>query len=158
MRTTASALKARPPAWYWIVAILGIIWALLNVLAVVGEYLPQSFAGIAKENAPFPLTVNVLYRTSIVLAVGTCLIAEVGLLRRRSWSVQIFAASLAISLLGFALRYGYGALFAPPEWAYLITVPYLVFNGVVLSGRILLLWFSVASRDRGWIAEGAAAT
>ncbi len=157
MVTISSTGKTRAPAWYWIVAILGILWALLGIQAAVTEDLPGAVAGIAKENAPFPWIVNVVYRTSIILAVGACAIGEVGLLFRRPWSVQVFAASLAISVLGFALRYGYGALFAPPEWAYLITIPYLIFNGVILAGRILFLWFSVASRNRGWMAKGAAA-
>ena len=141
--------KLAVPLWYWIIAVVALLWNLLGCLFFAIEMFAQeaaieSFTDEQKEWArSTPGWIYAVY----ALAVSTGVLGSIGLLARQRWSVAMFAISLAAVLVQMI----YTMLIAGGLQAMGPTA--LIMPAVVIAIAAALLWISWFALKRGWLAS-----
>ena len=138
---------SRPPAWFWIVAVLGLLWELFGVamyLMHVGV-LPNSQEMSEAERSLMessPLWVTGLFAIGVFGgALGT-----LGLLLRRRWARPL----LILSLVAVILQFG-GWLLMTDALA-VVGPSVFVMPAIIVAVAILLVWLGNTGVKRGWLA------
>lgn len=135
------------PVWFWIVAILAVLWNLGGVYAY-WSHITLSDAALAT----YPEPVQKMYReipawanAAFAIAVFGGVAASLALVFRSKFSAALFGLSLAAVLVqafqAFVLANAISV--AGPSAA---TAPSLV-----ALFAIVLLWFSLMARGKGWL-------
>lgn len=138
------------PRWYWIVAVLALLWMLFGVLAFIMDPLTDEAAleqmGEAQRELfeSRPTWLFVVYG----IAVFTGLAGAIGLLMRRAWAVTAFAVSLVFVVVQF-----FYVLFVLDAIGRIGAAEAVPFPVVIVAIGAGLLWFSIAARQRGWIGR-----
>jgi CHASE2 domain-containing sensor protein len=99
--------KVKPPAWFWIVSVLALLWNLAGAMAYIGQaYMPDEVLAAMTEAE------RNLYENQPAWVTGAFAIAVWGgtlgcifLLLRKKWAKPVFIVSL-IGLIG-QLSYNY---------------------------------------------------
>ena len=137
---------ARPPTWFWIVAVLGLLWELFGVamyLMHVGV-LPNSGEMSEAERSLMessPIWVTALFAIGVFGgALGT-----LGLLLRKRWARPLLILSLAAVILQFG-----GWLLATDAIA-IIGPSVFAMPAVIVVVAILLAWLASIAVRRGWL-------
>lgn len=95
---------AKPPTWFWIVAVLFLLWNLIGCSMYVME-MTMSDAAYADAFGPELAAVRDVYPawglSGYALAVWGGLIAAILFVLRKSLSVPIFIFSLVMAVIGF---------------------------------------------------------
>lgn len=143
----SETLPVRPPAWYWIVAVIGLLFEAFGVwtyLISVGMLPPMEDTNAAAQAIAdaAPSWVTAVY----AIAVFAGLLGALGLLVRKRWA----RALLILSLVACLAQFGWwiflsGALEALGTST--LTVP--IFVMVVAA---LLAWFANHAVKRGWLS------
>lgn len=144
METTA---PPSPPRWYWIASILGLLWMLIGLMALVMD-LTTDEAGLAQMSE----AQRALYLArpawiigAYVIAIGSGLAGTIALVLRRAWAVPLLALSLVTALIQFGyVLFGMGGL----ETLGAASLPLPV--TVIVLGA-LLLWMAMKARRAGWL-------
>lgn len=141
--------NVKPPVWFWIVAGLATVWALLGCLA----FFMQATMGAA-ELAKLPPAQREIWEMTpawvlgaYAVAVGAGLLGSLALLARRRWAWELFALSLAAVIVQFG-------------WTFLATpilttvgpagsIPFPLFIAVVCIAEIV---FARSAAARGWLS------
>ena len=145
MERAMTAIK--PPFWFWLVAVLALLWNLFGLL-MFGQNLamsPEAVAALPEAERQITLArPDWIFVPFGVATIGGVLGALALLLRKR-----LADALLMLSLLGIVVMFG--AMYAiTPVWA-LTGVSGAVFP-LVLAAVALLLWlFAGKASARGWI-------
>lgn len=135
------------PRWYWIVAVLALIWMLFGVLAFIMDPLTDEAALEQMSEAQRelfesrPTWLFVVYG----IAVFTGLAGATGLVMRRAWAVTAFAVSLVFVVVQFVY-----VLFVLDAIGR-IGAEAVPFPVVIVAIGAGLLWFSIRARRRGWL-------
>lgn len=138
---------ARPPAWYWIVSGLALVWNLLGVVSYLLHAYdhPSATAGMTAEQIAFQASVPFWVTGAYAIAVFGGSLAAIGLLVRKSWAKLFFIVSLV-------------ALVVQQFWAFVLSDALTVLGAqaaivpaIVLVVAILLLWFASSADRRGWL-------
>ena len=140
-------VRAKPPAWYWMVAVLLLLWSLaaLASFAMHLRFDPDDPANPAYDRALYkslPGWLNGVY----AVAVGTVFAGAVALLLRLRIAVSLFAVSLIAVVIQFGWTLGATDLIAVKGLGIAAGPPIVIF----LFGAVAW-WFAVAARRRGWI-------
>lgn len=138
----------QPPRWYWVVAILVLIWSLIGVMAFIFD--PGSNeAALAEMSdaqralfAQRPGWIYVIYG----LAVFASLAGAVGLTIRRRFSLAAFTLSLVLVIVQFSY-----VLFVLDAIGRLGLVEAAAFPLVVVLIGIFCLWLALHARSHGWL-------
>ena len=137
---------SRPPTWFWIVAVLGLLWELFGVamyLMHVGV-LPNSQEMSEAERSLMessPVWVTGLFAIGVFAgALGT-----LGLVLRRSWARPL----LILSMIAVILQFG-GWLLATDAIA-VIGPSVFAMPAVIVAVAILLAWLASIAVRRGWL-------
>ena len=141
--------KQTPPFWFWIIAIIGLIWNGLGV----NQYLHQAYkTDTLKKMYPDPKILDMVLNTpSWVMAVFAVavffgLLGSLLLTLRKKWALPLFVISLlgiiaqtvyTIFMSGAIDVYGYGALLMPLT--------------ILMLGLVFII-FSKKSIKQGWIS------
>ncbi|WP_257386991.1 hypothetical protein [Tahibacter caeni] len=136
-----------PPRWYFVVAVVALLWNLLGCLAFAMD-LSLSPDDVAKMSD----AQQALYKARPAWAVAGTAVAVlggalgcVGLLLRRKWAVPLFVASLAgILVQDFGL-------FVLIDGASLAGPAAVVMQGLVLLIAIGLIVLARKAAARGWL-------
>jgi hypothetical protein len=143
MNTQSSAV----PAWFWIVAVLAILWNAVGVMAYLGDVTQSS-----EDLAAMSQTMRDLYASRPTWAAGGFAAAVFGgllggilLVLRKKLATSVFV----VSILGLLVHnyYWFGMskvhqLFPDNSQAMPITV---------MAVAILLAWFARFSSGKGWL-------
>lgn len=139
-------IDSRPPAWFWIVAVLGLLWELIGVamyLMHVGV-LPNAKEMSDAERSLMeasPMWVTGLFAIGVFAgALGT-----LGLLLRKSWARPL----LILSLIAVILQFG-GWLLVTDAVA-VIGPSVFAMPAVIVVVAILLAWLASVGARRGWL-------
>ena len=138
---------ARPPVWFWIVAVLGLLWELFGVamyLMQVGV-LPNSTEMSEAERSLMessPALVTALFAIGVFAGA----LGALGLVLRKRWARPL----LILSLIAVILQFG-GWLLATDAIA-LIGPSVFVMPAVIVAVAILLVWVATIGVRRGWLA------
>ncbi|HKE94954.1 MAG TPA: hypothetical protein VKB34_11650 [Povalibacter sp.] len=149
MEPAANTPAGKPPAWYWVIAIVALIWMLFGVMAWVGDLMMNEAALAKMSEAQQQLYTSRPQWLFIVYAVAifSGLAGTIGLLLRKGWST----VALAISLAAIVVQFGYTFL-AMDAVRLLGAAAALPFPIVIFLIGLLLLWFALRARKSGWIA------
>jgi hypothetical protein len=138
------------PAWYWVVAILALIWMLFGVMAWVIDLMTDE-AGLAQMSeaqrqlyVARPQWIFVVY----AVAIFSGLAGAIGLLMRKSWATALLALSLAAVVIQFG--YTFLVMRAAEVLGAGAALPFPI---VIFLIGASLLWFSLKARRQGWIVS-----
>ena len=141
------AIAARPPAWFWAVALLGLLFELFGVwmyLAHVGV-VPEMGEMSAAERSLMessPMWVTGLFAIGVFAGA----LGVVGLVLRRSWARSL----LILSLVAVVLQFGGWLLMT--EAVSVIGPTVFIMPAVIVLIAILLVWVAGTGVRRGWLS------
>jgi len=137
----------RPPAWFHVVTLVLLLWALAGCYACVQQFrLGAEAMGPASDydralHASLPIWYNAIY----AVAVGCGLLGAGALLVRSVLAIPLFACSL----IGVAIQFGW--LFATTDFLAVKGVGTAAFPLVIVAVASASLWVARRARARGWI-------
>lgn len=135
------------PAWYWIVAVIFLLWNLMGVGSFFAHVFISEEALAAMPTAEQELFKSYPFWTYIVFAIavfgGT--IGSIGLLMRKKWAKLAFI----ISLVGIVPQMTYGIFFTNTSEVYGTTAMAMPVMIVVVG--FFLVWYAESVTNRGWL-------
>ena len=146
--TTTDSIQTKTPKWFWVLAVIFLLWNIMGVLS----FFEHTF--ITEEAlAKLPENERALYGeysiwTTFLFAIATFsgLIGSIGLIVRRNWAKTAFI----ISFLGIVPQMIHNVFFTKSIEVYgvaqAVTVPILV---VVIGA--FLIWFSNFCIKKNWL-------
>lgn len=141
----ATVHEERVPAWFWVVAVLAVLWEAMGCYAYVAQVTMSASQIAALPPAQQDLMAHVPIWATAAFAIATWggLLGAIGLLLRRSWARTLFMISLAAVLVQWAwwLLIARAADVMGPS-AYVMPVCVIVVGA-------LLVWFSGFAVRRG---------
>jgi hypothetical protein len=144
-----NAMTNRPPRWYWVVAILALLWMLFGVAAWCMDLMmdPAALARMPEAQqqlyAARPQWLFVVYG----VAIFSGLLGAIGLLLRKRWATSMFLLSLIAVVVQFG--YTFGAMHAIQMLGAAQALPFPV---LIFAIGVGLWWFSGHAGKRGWLA------
>lgn len=137
----------KPPAWFWVVSIIALLWNLMGVF----NYLNLSFNQVAiletltQEQRELFEGIPAWATAAFAIAVFAGAIACIGLLLRKKWAKPLFIVSLVAAVIQFInWLFLQNAAEAFGSEAYYMPVL------VVLVGAFLI-FFSKKGIEKGWL-------
>lgn len=139
--------SGRVPGWYWVVAVVALLWEGMGCYAYVTQ-VSMDQAALARLPAEQREMWSAMPGWAVgayAVAVWAGLLGAVGLSLRRGWARLAFAASLLALLVQFG-------------WAFLGTdilrsmgASAAAFPAFIIVAGAILLWFSGLAAKRGWL-------
>lgn len=141
--------KPTVPGWYWVIAVLALLWNLMGCAAFAMELFAQeammeAWTEVQRDWArSIPRWIYAVYG----LAVLTGVAGSIGLLLRKGWSVWPFAICLpsVIVQMVYTMFVGGGLEVMGPGT--------LIMPALVITVAAALLWFSWSVKGRGWLVD-----
>ena len=135
------------PTWFWIVAVLAVIWNVLGIGAYFADVTmsEETLMRLSEAERNMRLQTPPWVTGMFAIAVFAGFAAAITLLFRRSFAVVLFALSLAAVLL----QMGYTIIGL--NAAAILGAGAMVFPGIVVLLGALQLWFSLSSMRKGWL-------
>jgi len=136
----------RPPAWFWAVAVLGLLWELFGVamyLMHVGV-LPNSQEMSDAERSLMessPMWVTGLFAIGVFAGA----LGALGLVLRMRWARPLLLLSLVAVILQF------GGWLLTTDAVAVIGPSVFVMPAVIVAVAILLVWVATVALRRGWL-------
>lgn len=134
----------KPPIWFWIVAVIALIWNAMGVFAYLGRALAtdEMIAAMPKEaQAEFLVEYPAWYTAAFALAVFCGALGALSLLIKKKWAHILFITSA----LGAIVQHIY--LFINVEMG----LVQLVMPILIILVCIFLVYFSKNAITKGWI-------
>ena len=135
------------PTWFWVVAVLAVIWNLMGAFAYYSD-VTMSAEALAKLSqaqqdlrAAMPSWVTGLY----AIAVFGGLAAAIALVLKKKLAIPLFAVSL-VAVVAQMLYVSFGLNAVGLMGTSSLVFPIII---IVLGG--LQLWFSMHAKGRDWI-------
>ena len=143
----SDVIGARPPAWFWVVAVLGLLWEAFGVamyLMTVGVLENAKEMSEAERSLmeSSPMWVTGLF----AIGVFGGLLGVLGLLLRKSWARPL----LIVSLVAVILQFG-GWLLMTDALA-VVGASVFVMPVIIVAVAILLVWVASTGVRRGWLS------
>lgn len=138
----------RPPAWYWIVAVLALLWEGVGCLAYLMQVRmgPTELAQLPPAQAEAFAGMAAWQWSVFAIAVWIGLVGALGLLLRRRWA----SLGLWVSLIAAAIQYGY-TFFATPILQRMPASEALPLPIAIILLGIVLVWFAGFAANKGWL-------
>jgi len=139
---------AKPPFWFWIVAVLAVFWEGAGCFAYVTQ-VTMSDADMAK----LPAAQQEIWRmmpawatSAYAVAVWVGLLGAISLLLRKAWARPLFIASLIAVLVQFGWTFLYSPILRTVGAAQAIPFP-----AAIILIALFLVWFAGHALRRGWL-------
>ncbi len=140
--------KTKAPVWFWIVAVIAVIWNGMGVMAYIMQVTmtPEELAALPAAEQALYVDLPAWYTGAFAIAVFGGTVASIALLMRKASAYLLFIISFVAILVQMfynffmsrALEvYGPGGLVMP--------IMILVF-------AIALIFISKSAREKGWIS------
>lgn len=139
-------LSARPAAWFWAVAVLGLLWELFGVVMYLMHVgvLPNSAEMSEAERSLMessPTWVTALFAIGVFAGA----LGALGLVLRARWARPL----LIVSLIAVVLQFGGWLLMT--DAIDVIGPSVFVMPAVIVLVGILLVWVAGTAARRGWL-------
>lgn len=142
----SDVIGARPPAWFWVVAVLGLLWELFGVamyLMTVGvienaQEMTEAERSLMESS---PMWVTGLF----AIGVFAGLLGVLGLLLRKRWARPLLILSLVAVILQF------GGWLLMTDAVALIGPSVVVMPAIIVAVAVLLVWVASVGVKRGWL-------
>lgn len=135
------------PTWFWVVAVLGLLWNLVGLSMFYMEMTmtPEAAAALPPEQRQIHAAMPSIAYVFFGIAVFSGVLGAIGLLLKKRWALPL----LLLSFLGVAAQMA-TAYATTPVWA--LTGAGGVVFPLMLVVVCLLLWlFARKAAARGWI-------
>ncbi len=144
----ASYPNARAPGWYWIVAVLALLWGAAGCFAYVSQVTisPEDFARLPAPQQQIWSTMPGWATGAYAVAVWISLAGAVALLLRR----RLARTAYLVSLIAVLIQFGWVFLASPILSLYPIGEA-VTFPLVIVVLGVFLLWFANMAARRGWL-------
>lgn len=138
----------KPPAWFWIVAVIAVVWNVLGIGAYIADVTmsEEALMGLPEAERELRAATPGWVTGAFAIAVFAGLAAAIMLLLKRRLAVALFGLSLAAVLIQM------GYTFIGTNAAAVLGVAGMVFPGIIIVLGALFLWFALASKRKGWLA------
>ncbi len=140
-------MKIKLPPWFWIIAILALLWNLMGVLAFFSDLNqePPDLTGFAQNEVDyynsFPSWTKIVYGVAVFGGVLGC----IGLLLRKLWSKHILGISLFAVLIQFGFSIGRLAKYD------MLSADKLIMPALVVLIAIGLIVFARYASNKHWL-------
>ena len=144
-----SETKSAVPTWYWVVAIVSLLWSLMGCAAFSMELFAQDAVMESmteeqqKGTKSIPGWIYVVYAVAVTTGTG----GSVGLLMRKRWTVSLNA----ICLVSVRTQMGYTFIIA--DGIEVLEGADLILPVLVIGIAGVMLWFSRSARAKGWLGD-----
>lgn len=144
----ANFSRRRPPAWFWIVGIVLVLWGAIGVFTCIQQFrLGADAMGPADDYqrrlyASLPLWYNWIY----AVAVGGGFLGSVALLMRSATARPLYIASLIAVIVQFGWLFAVTDIIAVR--GFVATAVFPIFIAAVSAFQI---WLAGLAIRRGWI-------
>ena len=144
-----SETKSAVPTWYWVVAIVSLLWSLMGCAAFSMELFAQDavMESMTEEQQKWtksiPGWIYVIYAVAVTTGMG----GSVGLLMRKRWTVSLNA----ICLVSVLTQMGYTFIIA--DGIEVLEGADLILPVLVIGIAGVMLWFSRSARAKGWLGD-----
>jgi hypothetical protein len=141
----ATSVRATPPGWFRLVALLAVVWNAFGVamyLSSVGVF-GDPMAGLSEAERAAASSIPGWITGAFAIGTFAGLIGSLGLVLRKSWAQPV----LIVSLIGLLVLEGWIVFFSGALEMFGLAVPIMV-----SVGAILLAWLAVHARGRGWLS------
>ncbi len=141
--------RPRPPVWFWIVAILLLLWGLSGVFACVQQWRlgPEAMGPATNYDRILYARIPAWYNLVYAVATVGGMLAAVALLARSRWAETLFVVSLIAVVVMFGWLFAATDIIAVKGPA--TVLPFPIFIAAVAAFGI---WLSRLARQREWIA------
>jgi hypothetical protein len=139
---------AKPATWYWVVAILALLWNLTGVVAYLMQVTmtPEAMQALPPEEQELIRNTPAWATGAFAVAVWFGFFGSVLLLVRKAWAVPI----LILSLLGIAVQM-YHAFFVSSSID-VFGPGGMIMPIMVILIAFLLVWLARSAKNRSWIS------
>ncbi len=136
----------RPPAWFWAVAVLGLLFEGFGVATYLMHVgiIPNS-SSMSPAELELSESMPVWATTAYAVAVFAGLLGALGLLLRKRWARSL----LILSLIALLIQFGWWVLMSGAMEVIgpsMMTAP-----AIVTLVAILLVWLASHAAARGWL-------
>lgn len=140
--------STRPPAWYWIVAVLALLWEATGCYFYLVQVRmgPAELAQLRAVQAEAFASMASWQWAAFAIAVWSGLAGALGLLLRRRWAIWGFW----LSLIAAAVQYGY-TLFATPLIERMGAAEALPLPITIIVLGLVFVWFAGFATNKGWL-------
>lgn len=144
----ASNFTVKPPAWFWVVAVLLLLWELIGVYACVQQFrLGADAMGPATDyDRKLFATMPVWYNWVYALAVGTGALGAIAMLARKALAKPLYI----VSTIAVVVQFGWLFVSTDIIAAKGVWVTYFPAFIVVLS--LFAVWLADKGIKRGWLS------
>jgi len=139
--------RIKPPALFWVISILALLWNLMGVMAYLGMTMtpPEAFIeAYGQEYADVMASKPAWATAAFAIAVFGGLLGCVGLLLRKSWAKILFI----LSLLGVIVQNIWGFMSGSFN---LVGTSDKVLTVLVLIVAVFLIWFAQKKTAKGYL-------
>jgi hypothetical protein len=140
------AFQVKPPAWFWVVAGLSLLWNLMGCYACYSQLtMPaEAMAALPDAQRDAWTTMPGFAMAAYVVAVLAGLSGALLLLSRRSSARLLFA----LSLVGVIVQFGW--FFGPFGGLAKLGASSVVLPGFIALACVIEIWFVGLAARRGW--------
>jgi hypothetical protein len=138
---------SRPPTWFWVVAVLGLLWELFGVAMYLMHVAVLPNSGEMSEAERTLMESSPVWVTGLfAIAVFAGALGALGLVLRKRWARPL----LVLSLVAVILQFG-GWLLAT-DAIRVIGPSVFAMPAVIVVVAILLAWLATVAVRRGWLS------
>ncbi len=139
----------KPPVWFWIVSVLGLLWNLLGAMAYLGQVFitDEMKASMPADQLELMANTPAWATAAFAIAVWGGVLGCIGLLLRKKWARPV----LLLSLLGILVQMSYAFFMTNAAEVY-GTVQGVVMPLLLIGIGVCLVLFAKSSQNKGWIS------
>lgn len=143
----ASRFAQKPPAWFYIVGVILLLWGIMGCWAFY-QHVTKGAAMIPDatdwDRAYFAALPG-WFAIDFAVAVGACLLGSVALLLRSRWALTLYW----LSLIAVIIQFGY--VFTATDMIAVKGVSSTIFPAFIFALGVFHIWFATLARKRGWL-------
>ncbi|NOX83487.1 MAG: hypothetical protein GXP06_10980 [Alphaproteobacteria bacterium] len=143
----SDAVTTKLPVWFWIVAIVAILWNLMGVASYISTVMisPEAIAAMPEAEQALYNNTPIWATSAFAIAVFAGIAGAVLMVLRNCFALPVFGLSLA----GIIIQMSYWLLMTNSIDVYGpggVTMPIMV-----ITIGAFLVWFSSMAKAKGWL-------
>ena len=137
----------KPPTWFWIVAVIALLWNIMGVVAYLGEAFmgAEMMASLPQEQQDLYTSRPAWVTAAFAFAVFGGFLGSLFLLLKKSWATPLFIISL-LGVIGQQIHN-----FFLSNMVEVMGSAAIIFPIIVLIIAIALIFFSRKATSNHWI-------
>ena len=141
--------KVKPPVWFWVVGVVGLLWNLMGAMAYIGQaYMTDEIkAALPADQQALLENIPAWATAAFAIAVWGGVLGCIALLLRKKWARPV----LVISLLGILVQMSYSFFMSNALEVY-GTGQGMVMPLLIIVIGVVLVLFAKSTQNKGWIS------